>query len=1313
MLSVLLPLATASTSGAVEAASRPTYVYVLAALFVLLIVAGAVLLFWWLRLRKRREEGTAYVKPTQSMTKQRLSEVWERFQTRLPSTVRATTPELPHFVVFGNTGAGKSALISRKVDWQGQASQFIPSYTADPLLQLYLGSKILVEEFSAAIQDGTAQSYNDALKKLWRGLEVEQIPTVIVVLSAPVLITQPPDQIRQQAQLLRGKINVLSETCGSTARVRICLTHMDRLRGYSELARFLAKEQTQLELSVGSDPSSDLTDSMTRYERYLPRALTTLPVSSFESIIEFLRGADQLLSPTASFVSALTDLAIGSLRPEVQRIYFASLAADEQISNPFTPPPEVRSTALGSRLARWLRPFGIRPMHAMVAMLLLGLGLSGLTYATRRHHVVVQAASEANLTFDQAVARAQQAHNSGESDVVRRAERSASQSLLATSEAEQRFRPFHLIYRTDKRHAESLFLTSIRRGYLLPSLERAIRQRARDKILASLVALYATNDNTLGSLIKASATDFSTDLNVPRDTLLDYVSHSSEPWTEVAVATLPPFPPEDLRYSLSDLSPWRSFLVDVYKAIARPYITKEELTTLQKRSAGLREGMLALRRAAQLRQWYRNLAEESPLDMLKLFGQEVGILTPDPWLIDQREPVERLLRMVSESSITTEQAGTKSLYQLLRWLNDTSGTTSPVKPLDPTESEVLRFLFPADGTTIDISRKDWEELLSRSRKRTFSVDESDHSPTVGPKRSRPCSKLGKKRGLLPPCKVGARSAARNPSSKPSLVSQTALPLWSQEEFTPKLAALLTGDELPAVGLSDVYNRVVYHREVLPLVTELKKALSGHRNLSAEERISLSRAVQKELARYSQGYCAALLTYHLGYRVSASSPSQLHAELVDIIRPGSRFVARLKTLVDNVSLQGLEEPYLRPLATCIADFRPIVELMTPQDQSPGPKPETKSDANADAKTDAKSDGKADAKAAPSGRSPSDAASAKVEGLTPFQAAVAKLIADLDRSPTTDKASGGPDKPATAQDKSALLASKLSALGRSALAMHEGSEESSLAKAEQFLDHAGISGPLRRPFLAPFLAAHQLGATEIEHVLSQHWKEVMQPQITPLLSRFPFQRGAEREVAPSDLDVLSERKGPLFADLRSLYSVAVTERGEAYVGKSGALGTLRVPKDMLPTMNKLAKLSRALFSADGNRQPLQLAIRGLPGPMSSSRSTAQSALAYLQIGKASAYGFNQQMSAATLQVEWWAQGAAVIGVERTVAKTGRKHTQTMEVTDSAWSLYRLLQRSTLDGSGVSTWRIIGDGPDETQIIRFAITPDPWELFGEHAQ
>ena len=82
--------------------------------------------------------------------------------------------------------------------------------------------------------------------------------------------------------------------------------------------------------------------------------------------------------------------------------------------------------------------------------------------------------------------------------------------------------------------------------------------------------------------------------------------------------------------------------------------------------------------------------------------------------------------------------------------------------------------------------------------------------------------------------------------------------------------------------------------------------------------------------------------------------------------------------------------------------------------------------------------------------------------------------------------------------------------------------------------------------------------------------------------------------------------------------------------------------------------------------------------------------------------------SLSIEWWAQGAAVVGVESVAKKSGRKHTQTLEVADSAWSLFRLLQRSTLESTGVSTWRINGDGPDETKSIRFVLTPDPWELF-----
>jgi hypothetical protein len=79
-----------------------------------------------------------------------------------------------------------------------------------------------------------------------------------------------------------------------------------------------------------------------------------------------------------------------------------------------------------------------------------------------------------------------------------------------------------------------------------------------------------------------------------------------------------------------------------------------------------------------------------------------------------------------------------------------------------------------------------------------------------------------------------------------------------------------------------------------------------------------------------------------------------------------------------------------------------------------------------------------------------------------------------------------------------------------------------------------------------------------------------------------------------------------------------------------------------------------------------------------------------------------------VNWWDQGVAVVGLESTTSATGRRQTQSIEVADSAWSLFRLLQKSSLGSDGASTWRLLGDGAAEPQNLRFVIQPDPWVLF-----
>jgi type VI protein secretion system component VasK len=317
-------------------------------------------------------------------------------------------------------------------------------------------------------------------------------------------------------------------------------------------------------------------------------------------------------------------------------------------------------------------------------------------------------------------------------------------------------------------------------------------------------------------------------------------------------------------------------------------------------------------------------------------------------------------------------------------------------------------------------------------------------------------------------------------------------------------------------------------------------------------------------------------------------------------------------------------------------------------------------------------------------------------------VTKQVAELDATGTggeDDKKDGG---------GSAELSAALGPLGRSALALVGGQPGTPREQAEQFLDKAGVIGSLRRPFLDPFDSVYRMGVHEIEHTLAKHWQNETLPLLSPLFSRFPFNQAAEREVAPEELEVLNQSSGAFFHDVRGFYAPALSEQSGTYRVRTGALGPLSLPKDMLPTINQMVRLSSALFDSTGKKRPLRFTVRSVPGSRASDFRAVQPAMDFLQVGKTSIYSFNQRTSADALQIEWWNQGAAVVGIESTSARSGRKHTETLEVADSAWSFYRLLQKSTLDSDGISTWHIASDDANQAQSIRFALEPDPWALF-----
>lgn len=1243
---------------------------------VLALLAGGYLVYSIFR--KRRSAQPAGSGP--ELRPQRLLSVWQNFLTSLPAGIRSALAEYNHFIVLGPAGAGKTTLITRMTDWRGQSSQLIPSYTADPLLQIYLGSRVLVQELAASLIESTSGSVNQALTRLWRGLHSRRPPVVVIVLGYPMLRETPPDQLRQQAYYLRGKLNLLSEALGSSLKVRVCLTNTDRMTGYSAFARCLCAEHTELTLELSHGAMDSLGTGFTKFQRHLPRALTTQSVDTFDSIVGLFQGAPAVFDRLGVFLQALQTSSVIASRPELTRLYLSSPEPQEHVGSPFESAGLMDVRTLPRYwLWRYLTFNGAlteRPWHSAASGFLLILIVSLCLYGVRRHGALVHAAEAEVAALGAAVQRARSGTGpANESEVVRRADLRASQHMDTLFQDETRFFGLRALYKRDKRELRHRFVAALREGYLLPVLDAAVRQRSRDRILHTLAAVYATRDNTLGTLMRTRAQEFAQSLGVPQDSAVRYVRYGDLPFTEVVLAS-PPLARDDgvqasRRRAAASTESWQRLVSTLAQDLERPYLTLPELQARQAEAKALLEVIAQIRTDGTLRQIYRMLAEESPLDVVKLFGADGGTIEPLPWLADNLDAMEELFTLIRDSIL--QGTGSRlSLYRLLKWLNETEKRSKPL-------ADSFRITLP--DRTIEVSKQRWSELLFRSRKRLVlggdSIARSDekkagctvHGGAPGGRATRRRAS-GKRTGRV--CSVpGPRGRAAA-----ALPAAPGVGPFTKEELAPRLASLLTSEEAPPSGLSDLYNRVVLFREVVPLVQELRKALATNESLSADEKIWLSRMVQAEVRGYAGRYCAALTAFHLSFALPSGSLQALQDALIEMVKPGSAFAEHLRLVADNARLEGLTDPYLRPMLECAQGFQPLVKLMAGKDGT-------------------------------------------YPALEPYNMIVASLVHEL-RAPAVSTESGAAtEKPAPAGssgpegDPSASpgLWERLSALGQSTLRVYRGDDKAPLRQAEVFLDKAGILGKLRQPFLLPFSRAYQHGVEDIEHAVEEAWQKTTLPLVQPLLSSFPFAMRSEREVSPEQLEVLSPSRGALARQLRTLYQPVLVVRGESIVPRPPAtpeLPALHLPRGMPEAVERLSRLGQTLFLPDGTRRPLRFLVRPQPLPAVGPEREAQPTAAYLKAGRSSVLAFNQAPLARPLEIDWWDQGTAAVVLESSTPTSNRRQSQSIEISDSAWSFYRLLLHAQEHSGPRLAFVIPGDAPPAERTVTFHFEEDPWALF-----
>ncbi|MGH7297345.1 MAG: hypothetical protein ACRELB_20575, partial [Polyangiaceae bacterium] len=256
--------------------------------------------------------------------KKTLARVWKEFLKQIPSEFRRSILAYPTVVVMGEAGSGKSSLIGKATDWKGQAAQFYPSYTADPSLQIYLGSRTLVEEIPAALLFDVKPAARASLIKHWKPLFKHRDPIVVITLSASALRSATPDSLRTLAQMIRGKVNVISRLRKKPVKIRIVLTHMDQVDGYLAFSQFLERQGIPVRLDIGESAAKSLDTLLVPYEKYLPLALTTLQSKAYLKVLTFLSKAPATFAFLGILLDTLRAADPLSAEPEISELYFSS-----------------------------------------------------------------------------------------------------------------------------------------------------------------------------------------------------------------------------------------------------------------------------------------------------------------------------------------------------------------------------------------------------------------------------------------------------------------------------------------------------------------------------------------------------------------------------------------------------------------------------------------------------------------------------------------------------------------------------------------------------------------------------------------------------------------------------------------------------------------------------------------------------------------------------------------------------------------------------------------------------------------------------
>ncbi|HEX8701263.1 MAG TPA: type VI secretion IcmF C-terminal domain-containing protein [Myxococcaceae bacterium] len=1281
-------------------AVQPHLGWILAVLGVLLVVALAVGVWWWLR-KKRGPEVPGAQRPLDSG---RLVGIRKRFLNGLPWRYRAAVMDFPTLVVLGPAGSGKTKLIDLDVDWRRQANQFMPSYTDDPLMQIYFGPDVVVQELSAPLlEDGSAQA-RTALRKLWRATFGKLgRGVVVVVLDVRWLVETPPDDVRRVTQLLRGKINLIAEVRKEPIETRLCLTHMDTLPGYADFAQLLRKNGVPLDLEVPQRGEEErLATALQSMEKYLALGLTSLPVDAFERLEAFYSRGGESFKALSRFIAALWEGGTLAFPPRLTRVYLSSPTPEARASGTLAVAPEKKTQFLQKNY-RWV--------HLRRCAIALAVCAVPVLAAYGNFYLKLQEAQRRMVAFNDTVSHLKKQHQRVEGAVIEGQADKVMEAMDGLLNSEGYWPLLRRSFKDERAKLSANLAEIIREAYLRPMLQSCQTQCVecgssipgclavgagaqgqaaqadscgyekawcRPELMLHVQALlYASNQDELGKFVLRSL--HSEQKGTWRASMAKALGAGAPTRERNWIDALELHEPMIFDYILASARPWRSGSPDEFdtdEGSEGKRSREEDLDWARWPFQGLTtQGQIAHWRThfTRLQAWI----DSDELDMeqwrsLQKERHELKRILADQLLL--QASARKIIDLLNASQAEVNKdtfVGIDSTLEALDWTAKHRAEIEGVLQLEAATDEALeaaekmspaQLLTQAEG--LFEAGTDAFAIEFAVPKREFRFVPAEVSRQLLRKY---LQRLDRTDRLA---FDAARQAPGTAVAGMSVAGMTVLAKATEEGFED------AGGE--AVPSGQVVSRVVFDAEVKPLVDEFTELIAKSK-LTQEEAAKREAYVLGKVTDFAERYRRGIFATYRDYRLTADK-SNLSNQLSTLVQPSSPLVEMLREVTHRASVGPLDGRLYAPLRDGVAPFKPIVQLMTPDKDGNYP-----------------------------------ALGQYITLVAQLQGEITGIKPAGTKAPAKGAEAKAGKEEAEGEPPGTQLAELLSPLARASLSMLLEEEGSYLNRVDAWLDQQGILGEFRKPFRQPFLLARNIGREELEQVLKEEWTAEYKRVLEPLLKRYPFNPDAQQEIDPAELAVLRRKDGEFWQFINRVMSPIIVERGSDWTVRTPLRSRVLVPQRMVSTLNQVSRLSRILWDDEGKPMPISLQVRPLPLPRAPTPGDFVT-MSYFKCGAASSFGFNQSPTWQEFPVSWWDQRTASLGVElRSPVRDGKRY-RTVEMANSSWSCFRLLDLGSFTDEQNMVWALPGpDGDVSAQELEvsFGLRGEPWAAFRRNAK